>query len=34
VAILATPMARAGVLVGVPVRAGVPEISWNYRDVR
>jgi len=26
-------MAGAGVLVGVPVGAKVPEISWNCRDV-
>jgi len=28
-AILAAPTAKARVLVGVPVGAGVPEISWN-----
>jgi len=29
VAILAAPIARAKVLVGVPVGAGVPKISQN-----
>ena len=35
-AILAAPTAGARVLVraGVPVRARVPEISWNCQDVK